>query len=129
MGYILLTKMLEHRFGKPLDQLANERVFGPLGMTETGYCPHDCVCAATEVSKKTGKPWIGIVHDENARFQNGVSGNAGVFMSLNDGIKFAAMLSKMGEGCFQTRNNGDGHSELRPRRRRASRPGLPDRGQ
>ena len=101
MGYILLTKMLEHRFGKPLDQLANERVFGPLGMTETGYCPHDCVCAATEVSKKTGKPWIGIVHDENARFQNGVSGNAGVFMSLNDGIKFAGMLSKMGEGYFK----------------------------
>jgi len=125
MGYILLTKMLEHRFGKPLDQLANERVFGPLGMTETGYCPHDCVCAATEVSKKTGKPWIGIVHDENARFQNGVSGNAGVFMSLNDGIKFAGML----RGLLQTRNNEDGHSELHPRRRRASRPGLPDRGQ
>lgn len=96
MGYILLTKMLEARFGKPLDELARERVFEPLGLRETGYCPIDCVCAATEVAKSTGEPWIGIVHDENARFQGGVSGNAGVFMSLGDAERFAAMLANMG---------------------------------
>ena len=97
MGYILLAKILERRFGEPLNLLAQKRVFAPLGMAETGYCPPaDAVCAATEVDPETGKPWIGIVHDENARFQRGVSGNAGVFMPLADGIRFAGMLGCMG---------------------------------
>ena len=97
MGYILFAKMLEKRFGKPLNILAKERVFDPLGMTETGYCPpRDAICAATEVDPDTGKPWIGVVHDENARFLKGISGNAGVFMPLKDGIRFAAMLGSMG---------------------------------
>ena len=102
MGYILLAKMLEKRFGRPLNELAEERVFAPLGMRETGYCPPpDALCAATEVDPATGKPWIGVVQDENARFQGGVSGNAGVFMPLADGIRFASMLSQMGKGYLR----------------------------
>ena len=102
MGYILFAKMLEKRFGKPLNELAAERVFAPLGMTETSYCPpKEAQCAATEVDPDTGKPWIGVVHDENARFQHGVSGNAGVFMPLCDGIRFASMLGSMGEGYLK----------------------------
>ena len=102
MGYILFAKMLEKRFGKPLNELARERVFTPLGMEETGYCPPEAaVCAATEVDPETGKPWIGVVHDENARFLRGVSGNAGVFMPLCDGVRFARMLSKRGGGYLK----------------------------
>lgn len=102
MGYILLAKMLEKRFGKNLKELAQERVFEPLGMTETGYCPFPGPqFAATEVDPLTGKPWIGVVHDENARFLNGISGNAGVFMPLADGVRFAAMLSRMGDGFLK----------------------------
>ncbi len=99
MGYILFAKMLEKRFGKPLNELADERVFRPLGMTETGYCPPaGTVCAATELDPDTGRPIIGVVHDENARFLGGISGNAGVFMPLADGIRFAAMLSGRAKG-------------------------------
>lgn len=102
MGYILFTKMLERRFGQPLDVMARERVFTPLGLQETGYCPGpDIVCAATEIDPATGKPLIGVVHDENARFQGGVSGNAGVFMPLRDAIRFASMLGRMGEGYLK----------------------------
>ena len=97
MGYILFAKMLERRFGRPLDALAAERVFRPLGMADTGYCPKDRArCAATEVDAATGRPWTGVVHDENARFQGGVSGNAGVFMSLRDGVRFARMCAALG---------------------------------
>ena len=102
MGYILFAKMLEKSFGQPLNELARQRVFQPLGMTETGYCPDPAAqFAATEVDPETGKPWIGIVHDENARFLRGVSGNAGVFMPLCDGIRFASMLSHMGNGFLK----------------------------
>ena len=102
MGFILLAKMLEKRMGSPLNLLADSLVFQPLGMSETGYCPPaSACCAATEVDPATGRPWIGVVHDENARFLRGVSGNAGVFMPLCDGIRFAGMLASHGEGLLK----------------------------
>ena len=102
MGYILLAKMLEKRLGQPLSELADRMVFQPLGMTETGYCPPaEAICAATERDPDTGKPWIGVVHDENARFLRGISGNAGVFMPLCDGIRFAGMLARGGQGLLR----------------------------
>ncbi|WP_300846516.1 serine hydrolase [uncultured Acetatifactor sp.] len=102
MGFILLGKMLERISGKTLDVLAREEVFSPLGMTRTGYHPLDAGTdysantAYTERNPLTGEWLIGQVHDENARFLNGVSGNAGVFSNLNDSIRFARMLAGHG---------------------------------
>lgn len=99
MGYITLGKILETVYAKPLDQLARERVFEPLGMANTCYCPEDKEnIAATEVDKETGVAWQGIVHDENARFLRGVSANAGVFSDIHDMIKLAQMLARGGDG-------------------------------
>ncbi len=121
MGYILLAKILERRFGRPLDVLALEWVFKPLGMAETGYRPSGgAICAATESDPATGSPLIGIVHDENARFLGGVAGNAGVFMPLRDGIRFAQMLADGGGGflgrdtlALATRNYTPGEGQHR----------------
>lgn len=101
MGFILLGKLLERISGKTLDVLAQEEVFGPLGMTRTGYHPVDrpidpSNTAFTERDHKTGAWLCGRVHDENARFLNGVSGNAGVFSDLEDCIRFARMLTGHG---------------------------------
>ena len=90
MGYILLGKILEQIGGAPLDQLAQNHVFAPLGMTHTGYHPTGDI-APTDSA--TGKLLQGIVHDENARFLQGISANAGVFSDLNDMISFMKMLS------------------------------------
>ena len=99
MGYITLGKVLETVYGQPLNILARERVFEPLGMTSTCYCPENKEnIAATEVDKETGIAWQGIVHDENARFLRGVSANAGVFSNIHDMIKLAQMLAKGGDG-------------------------------
>ena len=99
MGYITLGKVLETVYGQPLNVLARERVFEPLGMTSTCYCPEDKEnIAATEVDKETGIAWQGVVHDENARFLRGVSANAGVFSNIHDMIKLAQMLALGGKG-------------------------------
>ena len=99
MGYITLGKVLETVYGKPLDVLARERVFEPLGLENTCYCPENKEnIAATEVDKETGIAWQGIVHDENARFLRGVSANAGVFSDIHDMIKLAQMLALGGKG-------------------------------
>lgn len=99
MSYVLLANILEKVYGKRLDVLVKEMVFEKLDMPSTGYCPeYSENIAATEVDKETGKPWQGIVHDENARFLNGISGNAGIFSNLEDCEKFAMMLAQMGKG-------------------------------
>ncbi len=92
MGYILLGKILEQVGGAPLDVLADRYVFGPLGMTHTGYHPSGDI-APTETDPATGKLLQGVVHDENARFLNGISANAGVFSDLEDMIVFTKMLA------------------------------------
>ena len=103
MGYILFAKMLEKLYGRPLDILAKTMVFDPLGMKDTGYLPEGTNIAATEINRRTGKLIHGIVHDENARFMGGVSGNAGVFSNLEDMIRFTEMLAMGGKG-FLSRN-------------------------
>ncbi len=103
MGFILLAHMLEKATGEGLDRLADRLVFEPLGMLHTGYRPLEnkrfegCSFAATEYSAECGGYACGVVHDENARFGGGVSGNAGVFSQIDDVIRFATMLSGRGE--------------------------------
>lgn len=97
MGYILLGKILELLYGTPLDRLAGQRVFAPLGMGNTSYCPQGGNFAPTEVDASTGVAWRGIVHDENARFLRGVSGNAGVFSDIRDCAAYASMLACWGK--------------------------------
>lgn len=86
-GYIILGKMLEKVTGMPLDAAAVKYVYEPLGMTHTLCNPYEKGyrnIASTEIDELTGKVIKGVVHDENARFLGGVSGNAGVFSSLAD---------------------------------------------
>jgi CubicO group peptidase (beta-lactamase class C family) len=104
MGYILLQRILERISGKGLDELAREYVFDPLEMKSTGYLPFGsnlnkpaCNAAATEFSPLHRYYIRGHVHDENAHFLGGISGNAGVFSTLDDMIRFAQMLSLRGE--------------------------------
>lgn len=92
LGFILLGKICEQAGGAPLDALAKDLVFTPLGMKHTGYHPTGNNIASTE-ALPNGHCLKGIVHDENARFLGGISGNAGVFSSLPDCCRFAAMLA------------------------------------
>lgn len=100
MGFILLGKILEKVGGAPLDVLAEEFVFKPLGMSNTCYNPLEkgyTDIAATEYVESVGGYKQGLVHDENALFLRGVSANAGVFSTLDDVTVFAQMLANKGE--------------------------------
>lgn len=98
MGYILLAKILEQIEGEPLDAIVRRLVLVPLGLKNSGYCPQNRICAATEREKHGDGIICGVVHDENARFLGGVSGNAGMFCDLDDCIRFARMLARRGVG-------------------------------
>ena len=96
MGYILLQKILEQVGGAPLDELAKREVFEPLGMHHTCYNPTTKNVVTTEFSSLHGEYLCGRVHDENASFMGGVSGNAGVFSPLDDMTRFARMIAAGG---------------------------------
>lgn len=99
MGYILLGKLLEHLCHESLDVIVRREVLQPLHMESTCYLPSpDSICVSTE--KKAGREdyICGHVHDENAHFLGGISGNAGLFSSLDDVITFAKMLSSHAKG-------------------------------
>ena len=102
LNFITLQYVMETITGKPLNQLAEERVFAPLGMTHTAYSPlledghwtmeNDPDIAPTELQPDS-TCLRGIVHDPLARIMNcGVSGNAGVFSSADDLARLAIWM-------------------------------------
>ena len=99
IGFILLGKILELVTGEGLDVLSDRLVFRPLGMQTTGY-GHGVVpgAAPTERDPESGTFIRGVVHDENARFLCGVSGNAGLFSNSDDCAVFARCLLTGCEG-------------------------------
>ncbi len=118
LGYILLGKLIERLTGEPLDGLAQRWIFQPLKMNSTRYNPPSTwtdKCAATEDSNNSEKrmvdyqphDWregiiVGEVHDENAHFLGGVSGNAGLFSTAIDTGKFCQMLINGGDSILAT---------------------------
>ncbi len=91
VGYLLLGQLVEAVLDEPLAAAFSRRIAGPLGMEDTGFGPiagPDGV-AATEAGPD-GRPWVGVVHDENARFLGGVAGHAGLFAPAADLARFAA---------------------------------------
>lgn len=116
LGYILLGKLLERLTSEPLDVIAQKWIFQPLEMNWTHYNPPSAWtgrCAATEDSNSFEKRmvnyqphnWregviVGEVHDENAHFLGGVSGNAGLFSTATDIAKFCQMLVNEGAGIL-----------------------------
>ncbi len=112
LGYIVLGELIVHLNGLPLDIVTQECLFTPLNMGNTRFNPPGTwreICAATEDSnsferRKVGYQrydWregviVGEVHDENAHYLGGVSGNAGLFSTSPDMGKFCRMLMTNG---------------------------------
>ncbi|MBB4637365.1 serine hydrolase domain-containing protein [Longimicrobium terrae] len=98
VGFVTLFAALEKAAGEPVEQMLERRVYGPLGMASTGYAPGaDCARCAPSWQTADGTPVRGKVHDPTARALGGVAGNAGLFSTVADLSRFAAMLAGGGE--------------------------------
>jgi beta-N-acetylhexosaminidase len=118
-GMILLAEIAERVAGQPLELFLRERLYGPLGMAETGFNPlgwrAQRASAAADPAEAGEAPVPdpallariapteldtifrgthvhGVVHDENAFAMGGVAGHAGLFSSARDLAVFAQML-------------------------------------
>jgi beta-glucosidase-like glycosyl hydrolase/CubicO group peptidase (beta-lactamase class C family) len=96
LGIILMAEIIQRLTGQPLDDLANEYIFTPLGMRDSMYKPPKKLwplIAPTEFDANYRHRLIqGEVHDENAYAIGGVSGHAGVFSTAPDLAAFCQML-------------------------------------
>ena len=96
LGIILMAEIIQRLTGKPLDQLAREYIFEPLGMSNSMYNPPKRLwpaIAPTEIDNQLRHRLVqGEVHDENAYAIGGVSGHAGVFSTSPDLAAFCQML-------------------------------------
>jgi uncharacterized protein YbbC (DUF1343 family)/CubicO group peptidase (beta-lactamase class C family) len=93
-NFITLGAMVERVSGMPLDAYCAQKIFGPLGMTNTRFLPPAGwlpQIAPTEYDE-TGKMLRGVVHDPRARRMGGVAGHAGLFSTADDLAKFAQAL-------------------------------------
>jgi beta-N-acetylhexosaminidase len=96
LGIILMAEIIQRLTGKPLDELAREYIFDPIGMKNSMYNPPKQLwqeIAPTEVDTQLRHRLVqGEVHDENAYAIGGVSGHAGVFSTSPDLAAFCQML-------------------------------------
>ncbi len=96
LGMILVGEVLRVVTGKPIDQLARELIYRPMGMTHTMFNPPQSLLpriAPTEIGGSMNRGLIhGTVHDENTYFLGGVSSHAGLFSTAEDLAKLAQML-------------------------------------
>ena len=94
MGFILLGEILKKIADASLDEIFKEEVIDTLSLESTSYGPLNIskIPVARTKDERSREVLAGIVHDENARFQGGISANAGLFSNLRDTMTYAQAL-------------------------------------
>jgi beta-N-acetylhexosaminidase len=95
IGFILVGAVIESLTGSGLGELAQERIFAPLGMTKTMFRPPKSLRARIAPTERTAarrQLVLGEVHDQNAWAMGGVAGHAGMFSTGPDLAIFCQML-------------------------------------
>jgi CubicO group peptidase (beta-lactamase class C family) len=101
LGYLLLGEVVRSVSGQTVAEFAAERIFGPLGMRDTGYLPAAELqprLAATRCPDRQ-RVLLGEVHDGNCHTVGGVAGHAGLFGTAGDLVTYARML--LGGGVLE----------------------------
>jgi CubicO group peptidase (beta-lactamase class C family) len=97
LSFVILYAAAERAAGEPLYRYLDHRVFGPLRMRSTTYWPGEGCARCAPTSRASGDLFRGHVHDPIARRMGGIAGNAGLFSTVHDLARFAAMLANGGE--------------------------------
>src|SRR5690349_14253456 len=114
IGFITLGEVVARVGGMPLDQFAQQYIFGPLRMTSTGFRPSATLKSRIAPTEKRrgqlsylgdtsdnvgaeGEVWLrGEVHDPTSYRMNGVAGHAGLFSTANDLAIYCQMILNQG---------------------------------
>jgi uncharacterized protein YbbC (DUF1343 family)/CubicO group peptidase (beta-lactamase class C family) len=104
VGFEVLGEVVRRVSSLPLEEFARQRVFSPLGMTETEFRPGGNgrlpLARIAPTEKINGIVRRGEVHDPRAFALGGVAGHAGLFSTADDLARFCAALLRGGEGVL-----------------------------
>jgi CubicO group peptidase (beta-lactamase class C family) len=101
LGMMMLGEIASRAGGKKLPELERELVFDPLNMRDTMRNPPKTLLdriPPTERWPDKDEFVHGIVHDENSRAGEGITGHAGLFSTVEDLSKLAAELLRALDG-------------------------------
>ncbi len=97
VGYIVLAEVVRRVAGRDLHAFTRESVFGPLGMSETGFLPAAPLRRRCAPTLRRGGRWMkGQVHDPRAHRLGGIAGHAGLFSTAGDLAIYATMMLRAG---------------------------------
>jgi uncharacterized protein YbbC (DUF1343 family)/CubicO group peptidase (beta-lactamase class C family) len=85
VGFLTLGELVHRVSGKSVAEFAAEKIFRPLGMTDSGYTPSKELAERAATTEKREDRWMrGEVHDPRAYLLEGVAGHAGLFSTAAD---------------------------------------------
>lgn len=101
LPYYLLKKFIEDYYKKPLNELAQEFFYKPIGANYTSYLPLEKfprgqIVPTEEDTYFRHQTIHGYVHDMGAAMQGGVGGHAGLFSNANDIAKLMQLYLQDG---------------------------------
>lgn len=101
VAYFVMKKYIEETYRTPLDKLANDFLYKPIGAFNTSFNPLDKFPRNKVVPSEVDKYFRyqivhGYVHDMGAAMQGGVGGHAGLFSNANDVAKIMQMYLQDG---------------------------------
>ena len=97
LNAVLLGEIVRRASGESLDGFAAREIFGPLGMTDATFRPPArLVPRVAPTGTWRGRPVAGIVNDPTAAKLGGVAGNAGLFATARDLVRFAQFIARGG---------------------------------
>lgn len=91
VGMIMLGQVIEKIYHLPVQEVIQNEVLSPLGLNESTFDPTPDNSVPTELTSNRGLI-RGEVHDPKAFILKEHCGSAGLFMSLNDLIKFSQWI-------------------------------------
>ncbi len=101
LGFILLSFIIEFQAKVNLDSFVHDRIFAPINIKDICYNPKDkgyTHFAATENCAWRKKEISGVVHDQNTYVLNGVSGQAGLFGSVDSVLSLVVFIKDLVAG-------------------------------
>ena len=102
MPYYLFKNYFERKYKKPLDVLANEFLYEPLGLERTLFNPWKVMSKDEIVPSEIDnyfrhRELRAYVHDMGAAMQGGVGGHAGLFSNAEEVYKIMQMYLQKGK--------------------------------
>jgi uncharacterized protein YbbC (DUF1343 family) len=98
LGFVLLEEVVRRVTSRELSAFAQEAIFGPLGMDDTGFTPSNALRRRAASTELVDGVWrVGVVHDPRAYLLGGVAGHAGLFSTGDDLALYARAILGGGE--------------------------------